>query len=127
MEMQKVERQALPEPRESYDQRREMTKRSRDMWTLAASFPTLTGWATTQSNAGTEFDGDAVLAALKESWVSSGSRHALLFIGDIWNSPDMRPLYPKSLRGMSIVDAWAIWDNAHRTAALAWLERPWWP
>jgi hypothetical protein len=102
-----------------------MTATHAEMWALAKSFPTLTTWA--NRHASKSFDGAIVLAALREPWVTSGSRYALLFIADVWNSSGMRPLLPQTARQWSISDAFSVWDDAHRAAALAWLSRPWWP
>jgi hypothetical protein len=102
-----------------------MTATHPEMWALAATFPTLSQWAA--RHAGKDFDGDFILAALREPWVTSGSRYALLFVADVWNSSGMRPLLPRTLRQWSIADALAVWDAQHREAALVWMSRPWWP
>lgn len=40
-----------------------------------------------------------------------------------------RPLLgaDQSLGPFHLFDVWAMWDHPHRQAALAWLERPFWP
>lgn len=96
------------------------------MWSLAATFPTLFRWADKSYRDGADFDGNVVIAALAEPWVTTGSRYALLFVLDVWNS-DAREYLPGSLREWSFVSAWACWDDAHRAAALAWLKAPWFP
>jgi hypothetical protein len=115
-----------------------MSNRQR-MWLLASTFPTLREWVDRMGPE--DIDGDAILAALREPWVTTGSRYALLFLADVWNS-SMRGsftakasrrdgptegLLPRELRTWSIVDAFASWDDAHRSAALAWFRSPWWP
>jgi hypothetical protein len=101
----------------------QMTNSDR-MWALAATFPTLHKWAGRPDRG--HFDGDVVLAALKQPWVTSGSRFALLFLADVWNT-SIRADLPPRLRKWSIVDALASWDGEHRAAAVAWMSQPWWP
>jgi hypothetical protein len=93
------------------------------MWTLAATFPTLTKWVA--QHVSEPFDGTQILAALQTSWVTTGSRFALLFLADVWNSS--RYWLPESSQSWSLTAAFACWDDAHRNAALAWLKAPWWP
>lgn len=74
---------------------------------------------------------------------TSGSRHAALFLLSIWNREDWsdRRAFERgqalrirrskeSVRRIGrfdISDAWAVWDEGHRRAALAWLVEPFWP
>jgi hypothetical protein len=95
------------------------------MWALARTFPTLDRWVAARERE--DFDGDLILAALKQPWVTTGSRYALLFLADVWNAPAMRLALPRTLRCWSIADALASWDHDHRAAAVAWMSAPWWP
>jgi hypothetical protein len=101
-----------------------MSTISQRMWMLAHSFPTLQRWE--MDHAGEDFDGSQIQRALREPWVTDASRHALMFIGDIWNS-DGRDEWPPRLRNSTVVDAFRTWDDEHRAAALAWFRDPWWP
>jgi hypothetical protein len=71
---------------------------------------------------------------------TSGSRQAALFLLSVWNSDDwqvhglrIRQPEPGDWEGSRRIgrfdfrDAWGVWDQQHREAALAWLTNPFWP
>lgn len=111
---------------------------SQQRWAeLVRSFPTLQRWAS-----GADLrNADDLLEALgvvycwidegyrpceSAAWLTSGSRFALLFCLDVWNS-GMRELLPESLQRWSSVTAFSIWDHEHRAAALAYYQEPFYP
>ena len=100
------------------------------MLRLCARFPSLAGFADLG-----RWDADAVLA-----WVCSGISHgealAGRFVLSVWNSTtDWNEVAHEdglledgeTLRRFDLFEAWGVWDDAHREAALAWLRDPFWP
>lgn len=63
---------------------------------------------------------------LLDTWAcaaSSGERHAVAFLlWVVWN-----PTGPWRVEPFNICDAWSVWDETHRDAALTWLQAPFHP
>ncbi len=108
------------------------------MQRLCARFPTLA--AVDGAGVG-RFDPDQVLAFACAPR-SHGERLAALFVLRVWNaSTDWNELAhlpgddgapplledDRTLRPFDLMEAWSVWDLAHREAALAWLQDPFWP
>jgi hypothetical protein len=68
---------------------------------------------------------------------TGGSRQAALFLLSVWNADDWTSFglkrrrqqkgQPRRIGRWDMTDAWAIWDDGHRAAALAWMTNPFWP
>jgi hypothetical protein len=52
---------------------------------------------------------------------TSGSAAAARFLLGVWNGGDGLK------KRFDLFEAWSSWDDAHRKAALQWLELPFWP
>ena len=58
----------------------------------------------------------------------SSSRHAALFVLNVWNPNSVdHPKDPHPWPPFDVHDAWQCWDNDNRGAFLGWAETPWWP
>lgn len=70
------------------------------------------------------------------SGVSHGEALAGRFVLSVWNSTtDWNEVAHEdgileegeTLRRFDLFEAWGVWDEPHREAALAWLRDPFWP
>ena len=84
---------------------------------LAYSFHSLVGLR------GIEPWDPSVLATESIPNVSSGTRHALVFVLSVWN-----PKAPQhyGLEPFDVHDALKIWDTPNRDAFATWARDPWW-
>lgn len=104
------------------------------MTALCAHFPSLRGVPGTEP-----WEVVALLDWLVNSGApTSGSRHAALFVLSVWSSgpTDWEEVahvneVPNSDRlrdiRFDLTHAWAVWDDLHRDAVLAWLLNPFYP
>jgi len=53
---------------------------------------------------------------------TSGSLAAAKFLLGVWNGGRGTEFEP-----FDLFQAWSVWDDSHRQAALQWLELPFWP
>jgi hypothetical protein len=59
---------------------------------------------------------------------TSGSGWAARFLLAVWNpSTDWTEFGLPGRGKFDLMEAWSCWDEPHRTAALQWLEAPFWP
>jgi hypothetical protein len=87
---------------------------------LIESFPSIAWRAEHYRKAG-EFNVDEFMSYWGTS--SSGERHALLFVANVWN-----PGYAtESKWNFDLFDACGSWDTKHRLAAIEWMKQPFWP
>ena len=111
------------------------------MTALARLFPSMTRFDGSMVPGCDPWDPLAIVDWLNTSGEpTSGSRHAALFLLSVWNRDDWAAHGLKLRRRrkgddpgarrigrFDFNDAWASWDEQHRTAALAWLVSPFWP
>jgi hypothetical protein len=84
---------------------------------IAKKFPALTPHVQSL----TAWDIDDFMVWLPRA--STGERHAMLFIANVWN-----PRYAAEMGwSFNIVVAAGEWDQAHHNAFLAWAMKPEWP
>jgi hypothetical protein len=83
--------------------------------TLAQSFPTL------DTRTPKAWEVDRFMSSLGTA--STGERHAMLFIANVWN-----PAYAREQGWVfDAIDALGSWDSRHRQAFLNWEQSPYFP
>lgn len=77
------------------------------------------------------WDAAALVCWLNSGAPTSGSRHAAMFLLNVWNTDtDWRTQGLKVKAGFgrfNLGRAMASWDHEHRAACLRWIEAPFWP
>jgi len=96
------------------------------MVTLAAGFPSLHGVPGCNP-----WDAGELVAWLNGGAPTSGSRHAAMFLLNVWNcGTDWRAEGLRVKAGLgrfNFAEAIATWDEEHRAACAAWLAAPFHP
>jgi len=100
------------------------------MTRLCQDFPSLRGKPGTAP-----WDTDTLLSWACGPAPSSGAIHAVRFVLNVWNTStnwieiatELDLDGAECLEPFNLAQAWACWDDGHRTAALAWLELPFFP
>lgn len=84
---------------------------------LAQSFPSI------QNLVGTDPESWDAERLAKLKGLSTGERHALLFVLNVWN-----PAWARASKlHFDVVQAFGSWDSRHQHAFLAWAMNPRWP
>jgi len=65
---------------------------------------------------------DALLLQKQFNGASHGEKCTISFLLNVWSPND-----PWECGTFDLIDAYATWDDDHRTAFLSWDNRPWWP
>lgn len=90
------------------------------METLAQLFPSMKG-----VHAVAPWDAMALVAWMKSGAATGGSRWVARFLLSVWDSgADWGAMGVPAPAHFDLVQAWSVWDQAHRDALMLWLRFP---
>jgi len=101
---------------DSFD-RSNVTGNRQNMAWLCRQFPTLRG-----APGAEPFDAIKLHAWARGGAGTSGNRHAVRFVLQVWDSAERW-----ALGDFNLVAAFAGWDDDHRRVVLRWASAPWFP
>ena len=97
--------------------RSNVTGNRHNMAWLCRQFPTLRG-----APGAEPFDAIALHAWARGGAGTSGNRHAVRFVLQVWDHGERW-----ALGDFNLVAAFAAWDDDHRRVVLRWASAPWFP